>query len=139
MGALRNSETAYSIMSMLNWGSSPVLTRMFDGPAFPDESLVIVSSPLFSHKLSKGYSNPLGQAVKTVNGVRIKNLAHLVETLRDTRDEFIRVEVDSRGSETFVFRRTEMLAATEEILGDNGIRSQGSPDTMAIWNKPGKN
>ena len=25
-------------------------------------------------------------------------------------------------------------AATDEILTDNGIRSQGSPDTLAIWN-----
>jgi hypothetical protein len=33
-----------------------------------------------------------------------------------------------------VFPRAEMLAATDGILTDNGIRSQGSPDTMAIWN-----
>ena len=28
----------------------------------------------------------------------------------------------------------ETLAATDEILTDNGVRSQGSTDTMAIWN-----
>jgi hypothetical protein len=33
-----------------------------------------------------------------------------------------------------VFPRAEMAAATEEILADNGIRSQGSPDALAIWN-----
>jgi hypothetical protein len=27
-----------------------------------------------------------------------------------------------------------MLASTENILSDNGIRSQGSPDMMEIWN-----
>jgi hypothetical protein len=27
-----------------------------------------------------------------------------------------------------------MLAAGEEILTDNGVRSQGSPDTLAVWN-----
>jgi hypothetical protein len=27
-----------------------------------------------------------------------------------------------------------MLAATEEILTDNGVRSQGSPDALAVWN-----
>jgi len=27
-----------------------------------------------------------------------------------------------------------MLAATDDILTDNGIRSQGSPDILAIWN-----
>jgi hypothetical protein len=32
-----------------------------------------------------------------------------------------------------------MLAATDEILTDNGVRSQGSSDTLAVWNaKPGK-
>jgi len=30
--------------------------------------------------------------------------------------------------------RADMLAATDDILTDNGIRSQGSPDTLAIWN-----
>jgi len=25
------------------------------------------------------------------------------------------------------------LAATEEILTDNGIRAQGSPDTLKVW------
>jgi hypothetical protein len=27
-----------------------------------------------------------------------------------------------------------MIAATGEILSDNGIRGKGSPDVMAIWN-----
>jgi hypothetical protein len=26
-----------------------------------------------------------------------------------------------------------MLAATEDILTDNGIRSQGSPDLLEVW------
>jgi hypothetical protein len=26
-----------------------------------------------------------------------------------------------------------MVAATEEILTDNGVRAQGSPDTLAVW------
>jgi len=32
------------------------------------------------------------------------------------------------------FPRAQMVAATEEILTDNGVRTQGSPDMMAIWN-----
>jgi hypothetical protein len=27
-----------------------------------------------------------------------------------------------------------MVAATDDILTDNGIRSQGSPDALAVWN-----
>jgi hypothetical protein len=26
-----------------------------------------------------------------------------------------------------------MVAATEEILMDNGVRAQGSPDMMEVW------
>jgi len=31
--------------------------------------------------------------------------------------------------------RKEMLAATESILTDNGIRSEASPDMLKIWNE----
>ena len=103
-------------------------------PAFPDEGLVVVSSPFFPHKLTKGYDNPMLQVVKTINGVSIKNLNHLVQVFRDSKDEFLRIEFDMRGAETLVFPRAEMVAATDEILTDNGVRSQGSADTLAIWN-----
>jgi len=77
--------------------------------------------------------------VKKVNGIPVKNLNHLVEILRDARDEFITIECDSRFSETMIFPRAQMLAATDAILTDNGVRSQGSPDTLAIWDaKPSK-
>ena len=77
---------------------------------------------------------PRIQVVKTVNGIPVKNLDHLVEILRDAKDEFIRIECYNRFSETMVFPRAEMVAATDGILTDNGVRSQGSPDMLAIWN-----
>jgi hypothetical protein len=49
------------------------------------------------------------------------------------QDEFVTIELDNRGGETLVFSRKEMVAATDEILTDNGVRAQGSPDTMAVW------
>jgi len=72
--------------------------------------------------------------VKAVNGVPIKNLNHLVEVLRDAKGESITVAFEDRDGETLVFPRAAMLAATDDILTDNGVRSQGSPDTLAIWN-----
>ena len=69
-----------------------------------------------------------------MNGIPVKNLKHLVEILRDSKDEFIKLEFSSRYGETMIFPRAQMLAATDEILTDNGVRSQGSPDTMAVWN-----
>jgi hypothetical protein len=106
---------------------------MFDKPAFEDEWLVVVSSPFFPHKLAKGYDNPVSSVVKSVNGIAIKNLDHLVGILRDSKDEFITLEFDVRGGESMVFPRAEVVAATEEILSDNGLRSQGPADTLAVW------
>lgn len=114
---------------------SALVTRIIDKQAFPGERLVVVSSPFFPHKLATGYGSPLGQVVKTVNGIAIKNLGHLVEVLRDCRDEFITFEFDGRGEETVVFPRAEMVSATDDILTDNGVRSQGSPDSLKIWNE----
>jgi len=106
---------------------SPLVKRMGDKPAFAGEELVVVPSPFFPHKLAKGYSDPFCQVVKTINGIPIKNLNHLVEVLRDAKSQFITVEFNSRDGETLVFPRADMLAATDEILTDNGVRSQGSP------------
>ena len=76
----------------------------------------------------------MAQVVKSINGTKVRNLSHLVELFRDSKDEFIEVAFDARGTETIVFRRADMLAATEEILTDNGVRAQGSADTLAVWN-----
>ena len=121
-------------LAALARAASPVSIRRSDRPAFEGEALVVVSSPFFPHKLSKDYSNPLSWAVKTVNGIAIKNLPHLVATLRDLQDDFVVLDFAGLANETLVFPRKEMLATTEEILTDNGVRSQGSADTMAIWN-----
>jgi S1-C subfamily serine protease len=139
LSGLTGSSRSGSLLARLAVSASPLVKRLSDPPAFPDESLVIVSSPFFPHKLVKGYDNPILQVVKNINGHPVKNLPGLVTFLRDCQDEFIVIEFDLRGAETLVFPRAEMLAATDEILADNSLRSQGSPDTLAIWNaKPGR-
>ena len=100
---------------------------------FRGEQLVIVASPMFPHRLAVGYSNPFTKVVKEVNGVRIKNLRHLVETLRDCKEKYITISFDDRASETIVFNRQEVLDATDEILTDNGVRQQASDDLRAVW------
>jgi hypothetical protein len=110
------------------------MVRRGDKPAFDGEQLVIVPASPFPHKLSEGYLNPITKVVKTVNGIPIKNLNHLVEVLRDSKDEFITIEFAGHDAQAVVFPRAEMADATGEILADNDIRTQGSPDTLAIWN-----
>ena len=129
VGGLNN----VTVMALLSVAGNPLVVRRGDRPAFDGEELVIVSSPFFPHKLSKGYANPIGRVVKTVNGVKIRNLAHLVETLRDAKSEFMVFEFQGREQERLVFPRKEMLSSTEEILNDNGVRAQGSPDTLKVW------
>jgi hypothetical protein len=137
-GYLRSKYGA-TIVTALSIRANPLITRMSDQSTFPGEGLVVISSPFFPDKLAQGYVNPRSGVVKTVNGIPVRNLRHLVEILRDAKDEFITIECDTRYGEAMVFPRTQMLAATDGILTDNGVRAQGSPDTLAIWNtKPSK-
>jgi len=121
------------ISNLLSFVHSPLLTGRADAPDSERQDLPVIASPLFPHKLSKGYSNPSGGVIYSVNGVRVKSLTHLVTLLRDMKDEFVILELDQRGGEAMVFPRKEMTAATEEILTDNDVRAQGSPDLMKIW------
>ena len=121
------------LLQGLSYLASPLVTRRGDKPAFPGEELVVVTSPFFPHRLSKGYDSAVARTVGAVNGTKIRNLRHLVEVLRDARSEFITFEFAGRGGETLIFPRKEMLAATDEILTDNGVRAQASPDLLAVW------
>lgn len=127
-----------SVQLVLGLIGSPLVTRRGDRPKFDGEELVVVASPMFPHRIAKGYSNPVTKVVREINGTKIKNLKHLVETLRDIDDAYVRIVFDDRNSETMVFDRKEVEAATEEILSDNGIRQQGSDDLLKVWKQAAK-
>ena len=124
--------TAYTALALMG---SPIAIRRGDTPKFPGEELVVVASPLFPHKIAKGYSSPITKVVKSINGVAIKNLRHLVETLRDCKDQYIVIDFDDHAGETLVFNRKAITAATEEILTDNGVRKPMSDDLMKYWSQ----
>jgi hypothetical protein len=117
----------------LSFRGSPLVTRRSEEAAFPGEELVVVTSALFPHRISEGYSDPSLCVVKTVNGIPIKNLLHLVKVLRDSRDDLIDIEFADTYAEGLVFPRQLMARSTEAILSDNDIPSQGSADTLAVW------
>jgi len=127
------------MIRMLGLVKSPLVTRALDEPTPDLEELVVISSPFFPHKIANGYSSAVGSVVYSVNGTRIKSLKHLVAVLRDLKDPFVTVEFDQKGGEALVFARPAIMAATDDILSDNGVRAQGSPDTLAVWqDKSGK-
>ncbi len=113
---------------------NPISSRLMDKPAFAGERLVVVSSPFFPDKLAEGYGDPMVSVVQSINDVPIKNLAHLVQVLRDSKDDFITIRFSGYRRETLVFRRADMLSTTEKVLSNNGIRDQASPDMLSIWN-----
>jgi S1-C subfamily serine protease len=124
---------------LLTYRGSPLITRRAERPAFDGEEIVYVPSPFFPHKLAKGYSDPTLCTLKAVNGIPVRNLLQVVKQLRDTTDEFVTFEFAEKDAEILVFPWAAMVEATEGILSDNGVRSQGSADTMAVWNeKPAK-
>ncbi len=115
---------------------SPLVIRRQDRPAFDNEELVVVSSPLFPHRITKGYDDPNRSVISEVNGVAVRNLRHMVELLRDSRDEQISFKFASSGvltHETMVFNRADLMNATRKILEDNGIRYPYSSDLRAVW------
>jgi len=128
------------LMGVFGYMGSPLVTERGAMPSPAREELVVVASPFFPSRLAEGYSNPTAMVVATINGVHISSLAQLVSVLRDLKDENVVFEFDSRSGEALVFPRAQMVAATEEILTDNGVRAQGSPDMLAVWQgkDPGK-
>jgi S1-C subfamily serine protease len=130
LGAFENNA---NLMRVLGYVKSPLVTRAFDPPSDDLQELVIVSSPFFPHKLANGYSNPQGSVVQSVNGTPVKSLAHLVALLRDLKDSFVTIEFAAKGGEALVFSRQALVGATDDILTDNGVRAQGSPDMLAVW------
>jgi hypothetical protein len=112
---------------------NPIGLRPFDRPAFDGEQIVIVSTAPFPHRLMRGYDLPRYSAVAKVNGVPIRNLRHMVETLRDLQDPFVVFEWYDRGVSPIVLDREAVLQATPQILDENSIRSQISADIADAW------
>jgi S1-C subfamily serine protease len=121
-------------LNAYGFNASPLVTRRGEEPDAQREELVVIGSPFFPHKLVAGYSNRFGSVVESVNGVPVRSLRHLVALLRDLKDELVVLRFDQRAGETMVLPRKAMLEATDGVLSDNGIRSQGSPDMMDVWN-----
>lgn len=120
-------------MNAYSFNASPLVTRRGDSPDATREELVVISGPFFPNRLVTGYGNRVGSVVDTVNGTRIRSLAHLVSTLRDLKDEHVVFKFDQRYGESLILPRKAALDATEGILSDNGIRTQGSEDMMKVW------
>ena len=116
----------------LMMAKNPLLSRETDQRAFDGEEIVTLGHSLLPHRTSRGYNPPGYSVVTHVNGTAVRNLAHLVELLRDAKGELLTIDLAGRAP-PLVFRREEALKATEELLSDEGIRKQCSDDLESIW------
>jgi S1-C subfamily serine protease len=125
--------TNAAALNAFSFNANPLVTRRGDLPDAEHEELVVIAAPFFPHKLVAGYGQHFGSVVQSVNGVHVKSLRHLVQLLRDLKDDLVVLRFDQRYGETMVLPRKAVLEATDGILQDNGIRTQGSSDMMAVW------
>jgi len=113
---------------------SPLLSRLYSKPKEEGEQIVVIATRMFPHPSIKGYDNrPLG-VIEKLNDKPVKNLKSLAEMLRDSKDDYLRFDMADR-SESLVFKRSEMEAATEEILSNEGIRYQASDSLKDVLEK----
>ncbi|HVH90912.1 MAG TPA: hypothetical protein VM783_05940, partial [Candidatus Acidoferrum sp.] len=118
--------------------NSPLVTRRYDKPRFDGEELVVVTSPMFPHRITKGYDDPERFVLSEVNGQRVKSLQHLVQLLRDDTQSQITLKfarASRRTHETMVFNRAELLESTAKVIEENGIRYPYSFDLRPLWEK----
>ena len=122
-----------TVLDPFLWRSSPILSRATAPSSFTGEELVLGPARLFSHRIGQGYSVPPFPVLKAVNGVPVRNLKHLVELIRDSRDRYLVFEWFDRDVESLVFNREELLKSTDEVLADNDIRNAMSDDLLPTW------
>ena len=118
--------------------NSPLITRRYDKPRFDGEELVIVASPMFPDRITKGYDDPERFVLSEINGHRVTSLRDLVQFLHDDREPQITLKfakASRRTHETMVFNRAELLESTAKVIEENGIRYPYSPDLRPLWEK----
>jgi hypothetical protein len=133
VSALAKNVTA---MDTLTRAGSPLVTKRAEFPNKELEELVMIAGPFFPHRLANGYGAAAGAVVESVNDIPVRSLKHLVQLLRDLKDDYVIFKIAQHRGEMLVFPRRDMIAATEEILRSNDIREQGTPELMAIWRNP---
>ena len=122
----------YAAISLANL-ESPLINRSVERPSEPGHQLVIVGPRLFTHATSEGYQGTGLGVVETIDGTEVKSLAHAAELLQTGTDEYVKIELKGCATRLLTFRRDEIADATEEILEDEGIRSQFSDDLDDVF------
>lgn len=97
----------------------------------PDEEIVVLAA-LLPHDITKGYAGTGFPAVKAVNGQAVASLRQLAQLINGSKDEYLEFTFHDKAAETLIFKRSDLLAASEQICIDNGIVRKSSKDLTDI-------
>ena len=122
--------------SLFTANGSPIPNRRHGLSDEPGEQLVVLSCQMFQHPTREGYTDATLSTVKSVNGITIKNLAHMAQVIHDSTEQDLVIEFVDHAAQIMVFDRKAVLAATDEIMDQNGIRRPCSDDLAKIWTLP---
>ncbi len=118
---------SYNFLNLLNAGG--FCDNVFADPDEPGQEAVVLSDVL-ADTVTDGCAWAGASKVRAVNGVRVKNLRHLVELLSSTTDEFVRMTLDGNTwYDLILFMDVKQLReATPRILERYRIPADRSPD-----------
>lgn len=105
---------------------------LFKNKEFRDDEPVVISF-CFADKGIEGYLGSAESLVRSVNGVKVRNLRHLTEIVDQCRDGFVRFTLD-RGNEwdvKLIVDAVEMHETTARVMKRNLIPSDRSEDLRA--------
>lgn len=90
----------------------------------------VMISDVLADMSTEGYVGSGGLHVRTMNGVKVRNLAHLVELMEGSKDEFFRFGIDSgeENDDLMVFDAAALRGATKRVMERYAIPSDRSDD-----------
>jgi len=97
-----------------------------------DDEIVVTCSPILPHKINKGYEVGPLSVVTHVNATPIRNLRHMIELIKENKEEFIVFRFGDKGEDKLVFDPKKVEQLNPQILRNYNIPSACSEDLRDI-------
>jgi S1-C subfamily serine protease len=104
----------------------------------PGDQVVLTTTQILPHRLTKGYGVSPLSVVTHVNDQPIKNLRHMIELIRDNKEPYVIFRFENEFEEKIVLEPAQVEKYTPEILRANNIPAVCSEDLRDIWPAAGR-
>ena len=113
-GLIFSTLTSNYLLSLGDSAPDGLDTKMVKGKDAEDSGLVILSMVL-GDEVNIGYQNIVSELVSSVNGVKVRNLRHLIEMLEEKQDGYAIIRFDQE-NRPLILDLKQFRAATPRIL-----------------------